>query len=153
MTQTYQFEELDHETREYLMLAKDKHGKGMPGIFAAKPFYLPLIGMLVGFGIMVATLVATFPPILPPVQEALLQTAGFMCGGWMVIAALRVWTSGRSGKYAGHFVYTDSEHLYEGTGGVVHITDLNELREAKSIQNFNEGKYKNTSITVKVGKD
>jgi hypothetical protein len=153
MTQTYQFEELDHETREYLMLAKDKQGIGMPGIFASRPFYLPVIGTLVGFGIMIATLVATFPPTLPPVQEALLQTAGFLCGGWMIVAALRVWTSGKSGKYAGHFVYADSEYLYEGNGGVVHVTDLVDLRDAKAVQNFNEGKYKTTSITIKLGKD
>jgi hypothetical protein len=153
MTQKYQFEELDLETREYLMLARDKQGKGMPGIYAGRKFYLPLVGLLLGFGVMIATLIATFPPTLPPAQEAMLQTAGFLLGGWMVVAALRVWTAGKSGKYAGHFVYADPENLYEGKGSVVHVTDLNDLRDAKAVQNFNEGKYKNTSITIKIGKD
>jgi hypothetical protein len=151
MTETYQFEELDRETRDYLMQARETNGQGMPGIFAAKPNHLPLIGVLVGFGIIIFTLLVTFPPTLPPTKEAFLQTAGFLLGGWMVVAAMRVWMSGKSGRYAGHFVYTDAEYLYEGKGGLVHVTDLANLRDAKAVKNFNEGKYQNTSIGVKVG--
>jgi hypothetical protein len=153
MTETYQFEELDRETRDYLMQARETHGQGMPGIFAPKTNHLPLLGMLFGFGIIIFTLFVTFPPTLPPTKEAFLQTAGFLLGGWMVVAAMRVWMSGKSGRYAGHFVYTDAEYLYEGKGGVVHVTDLANLRGAKAVQNFNEGKYQNTSISVKVGHD
>jgi hypothetical protein len=153
MTHTYQVEELDAETRDYLYQACEKQGKDMPGIFAAKPNSLPLIGMGVGFGVMIVTVMATFPPTLPPTKEACLQTAGFLLGGWMVIAAMRVWMSGKSGKYVGHFVYADAENLYEGNGGNVHITDLGDLRDAKAVQNFNSGKYQNTSITIKVRHD
>ncbi len=153
MTETYQFEELDSETRSYLWQAREKNGKGLPGIFVAKPNYLPLLGTLIGFGIMIATLIATVPPTLPPMKEACLQTAGFLLGGWMVLAALRIWTSGKSGKFAGHFVYADADYLYEGNGGVVYITELTGLRDAKAAQILNDGKYQSTSITIKVGHD
>jgi hypothetical protein len=153
MTQSFQFEELDGETREYLHQARESNGKGMPGIFAGKSNHLPLLGMLFGFGIIVLTLLVTFPPTLPPTKEALLQTAGFLLGGWMIVAAMRVWMSGKSGKYAGHFVFVDADYLYEGKGGVVHVTDLANMRSAKAVKNFNEGKYQNTSITLKVGHD
>lgn len=150
--ETYQFEELDGETREYLLYARDKAGKGSPGVFASQPNYLPVIGVVVGFAVMVATLFLTFPPTSHPVREAMLQTAGFLLGGWMVLAALRVWAGARSGSYAGHFVYADPENLYEAKGGTVEVTDLYELTDAKAIANFNEGKYQNTDVTLKIGK-
>ena len=152
MPTTFHFEELDHETRDYLHMAREQNGKGMPGIFCPKSNNLPVIGMIVGFVIIIATVIVTFPPTLPPTKEALLQTAGFLLGGWMIVAAMRVWMSGKSGKYGGHFIYADPDNLYVGKGGVVEITDLYELRDAKAVQNFNEGKYTGTDITLKVGK-
>lgn len=153
MTETYQFEELDPETRHYLTQARESSGKGMPGIFAEKPNYLPIIGVLVGFCIVIATVLATFPPTLPPTQEAMLQTAGFMLGGWMILAAMRVWMGGKSGRYAGHFIYADAENLYEGNGGSVQVTGLTNMRDATSYQNHNNGKYQSTDITIKIPKE
>lgn len=145
MSKAFQFEELDAETREYLLLAKEKQGKGVPGIFAPRSNSWPIIGMLFGFGIMILTLLVTFPPTDPPVKEAMLQTAGFVLGGWMVIAAFRVWTSR---KHAGHFVYADAENLYEASGSTVEITDLLDLRNAKATQNTSY-----TDIAIKVGSE
>ncbi|HKA07666.1 MAG TPA: hypothetical protein VKD71_10435 [Gemmataceae bacterium] len=153
MGDKYHFEELDTETRNYLMAARERQGKGLPGIYAGKSNYLPAIGIILGFVVMIGTLVLTFPPTEHPVKEAMLQTAGFMLGGWMIIAALRVWVGGRSGRYAGHFVYADPEYMYEADGSMIEVTDLYDLRDAKAVQNFNDGKYQNTSITVKLGKD
>jgi len=151
MTEKYQFHELDRETRDYLLLARDQRGNGLPGVFVGKTNLLAAVGLVVGFGVIIATVVMTFPPTDPPAKEAMLQTAGFLLGGWMVVAALRVWAAGRSGRYAGHFVYADPDFLYEADGSTVAVTDLAELREAKAVQNFNEGKYRNTAITVKCG--
>jgi len=148
MSKTYQFEELDQETRDYLQLAKEKQGKGVPGIFAPRSNSWPIIGMLGGFGIMVVTLLITFPPTDPPVKEAMLQTAGFVMGGWMVIAAFRVWTSS---KHAGHFVYADAENLYEAKGSVIEVTDLVDLRHAKATQGV--GNNNQTDIAIKVGNE
>jgi hypothetical protein len=152
MSDKYQFEELDGETRDYLVYARDQRGKGAPGVFAAKSFYLPVVGLTVGFVVMICTLFFTFPPTEHPVREAMLQTAGFLVGGWMVVAALRVWAGAKTGRYAGHFVYADPENLYEAKGSAVEVTDLYDLRDAKAVQNFNNGSYQNTDITLKIGK-
>jgi hypothetical protein len=152
MSEKYQLEELDSETRDYLLFARDNKGKGAPGMFAGKSFYLPAIGLAVGFVIMIVTVFLTFPPTEHPVREAMLQTAGFLVGGWMIVAALRVWAGSKMGGYAGHFVYADPENLYEAKGSTVEITDLYDLRDAKAIQNFNDGKYQNTDINLKIGK-
>ena len=99
MSQKYFVEELDVETRDYLLLARDKEGKGVPGIYVGKVNYLPILGLAFGFLAILATLIITVPPTEHPVKEAMLQTAGFMLGGWMIVAALRVWIGGKSGRY------------------------------------------------------
>ena len=154
MTEKYRFEELDRETRDYLLHARDQAGHGLPGVFVGQTDDLPVIGIVLGFAVIMATVLMTFPPTDPPVKEAMLQTAGFMLGGWMVLAAFRVWAGGKSGRYAGHFVYADPENLYRPTASTVEVTDLGEpaRRQGRS-PNFNEGKYQNTEITLKVGRD
>ncbi len=153
MADTYQFEELDAETRQYIGIVRAKNGKGMPGIYAGKSNYLPWVGIFLGSVVLIGTLVATFPPTEHPIKEAMLQTAGVLVGLWLILAAFRVWMAGASGRYAGHFVYVDPETLYEGRGSSVRVTDLIDLREANAVQNFNEGNYQNTSIKLKLGKD
>lgn len=153
MPETFQFEQLDAETRAYLLLVRDKAGQGVPGIYVEKANYLPVLGLCGGFGVVIATVLMTFPPTDEPAKEALLQTAGVLLGAWLIVAALRVWFAGKAGSYAGHFVYADPETLYEASGSTVRTTSLVDLREAQAVPNFNEGNYKNTAITVKVGGD
>ncbi|HEX3148574.1 MAG TPA: hypothetical protein VHR66_10850 [Gemmataceae bacterium] len=153
MTEKYRFEELDRETRDYLVLARSEEGKGAPGMFIGQTDYWPIVALILGFAIIILTVIFAFPPVDPPMKEAMIQTAGFLLGGWLVIAAIRVWAAGKSSNYAGNFIYADPENLYQASGSTIRITDLGELREAKAVQNFNEGKYQNTSITLKVGHD
>jgi hypothetical protein len=153
MTDKYRFEELDQETRDYLLYAREHQGQGMPGLYVGQTNALPVIGIVLGFAVIITALIMTFPPTDPPIKEAMLQTAGLLLGGWMIIAAFRVWTASKSGKYAGHFVYADPENMYVADGSSVEVTNLAELREAKAVQNFNQGKYQNTSITLKLGHD
>jgi hypothetical protein len=150
MTEKYGFEEFDRETRDYLLHVRDEAGHTMPGVYIGTPNYLPVIGLILGFVVIIVTVAVTLPPTDPPVKEALLQTAGFLFGGWLVLAAVRVWMGGSSGRYAGHFVYADPEYLYEVNGSTVTVTDLADLREAKAVQNYNEGKYQNTTVTLRI---
>lgn len=149
MTEKYRFEELDRETRDYLRAARDRDGADVPGIFVRKPDYLPLVGLLLGFLIIVVTVVITIPPTDPPVKEALLQTAGLVLGGWLVLAAVRVWMSGKVGGYAGHFVYADPDYLYDASGAEIEVIDLADLREVKGVANTNEGKFQSTSLRLR----
>jgi hypothetical protein len=150
MTDKYRVEELDHETRDYLLLAREQDGRGLPGFYVNGSDHAPVVGIIAGFVVIVVTVLITIPPTDPPAKEAMLQTAGLLLGGWMILAAFRVWTAGKSGRYAGHFIYADPEFLYQASGSTLEVTDLANLREAKAVQNFNEGKYQNTAITLKL---
>lgn len=148
MTDKYRLEELDHETREYLLLAREQQGRGMPGYFVGKADGGPVVGIVLGFAAIIATVLMTFPPTDPPAKEAMLQTAGFLFGGWLILAAFRVWGARKAGRNAGHFVFADPDSLYEASGSTVAVTDLSNLREAKAAQNFKDGKYQYTEITL-----
>jgi hypothetical protein len=150
MTDKYRLEELDHETREYLRLAREQDGRGLPGFYLGQTDVGPVAGIIAGFVIIVITVLITFPPTDQPAKEAMLQTAGFLLGGWLILAAFRVWAAGKSGRYAGHFVYADPNFLYDANGSTLQVTELADLREAKAVPNFNDGKYKNTAINLKL---
>jgi hypothetical protein len=148
MTDKYRLEELDHETRDYLRVAREQDGRGLPGFYVGQTDVGPVAGIIAGFVVIVITVLITFPPTDPPAKEAMLQTAGFLLGGWLILAAFRVWAAGKFGRYAGHFVYADPNFLYDANGSTLNVTELADLREAKAIPNFNDGKYKNTAITL-----
>jgi hypothetical protein len=148
--QTYPFETLDDATREYLRQARDSGGHKMPGIIVRKSNYLPAVGLVVGAFLIALTLVFTIPPSFfdSPLHTAMLQTAGFLSGGWLILAALRVWAMRNSHSYLGNFVYADALRIWDASGAKVTVTDIDELDEANATQNFNEGKYQNTTIDL-----
>src|SRR4051794_38517608 len=99
MPTTFVFEELDAATRDYLLAARDRQGKGMPGVFVKGSNALPLLGCILGPIIMFGVLFFTWVPdqiYTDPNKLAFLQTAGVLVGGWMVLAAFRSWASRRS---------------------------------------------------------
>ena len=148
MTTKYHFRELDDATQKYLLAARDSRGNGMPGLFVPQSSYLPLIGLLLGIGLVFGVLLITLPPLDDPFKVALLQTAGIMLGGWMVVAAVRVWAARSGRSYLGHFVYADASWLWEAKGAFVRVTDLDGLRGASASDNFNQGKYQSTTVSL-----
>src|SRR3954464_737476 len=100
MTETYHLEELDRETRDYLAHARERLGRGLPGLYVGQTDAMPLLGIVLGFAVIIATVLMTMPPTAPPAKEAMLQTAGLMLGGWLILAAFRAWAAARSGRYA-----------------------------------------------------
>jgi hypothetical protein len=153
MTEHYRFEEFDRDTRDYLLLARDQQGRGVPGIYLGMSDWLPAVGLVLGFVVLIVTVTITVPPTDPPIKEALLQTAGLLFGGWLILAALRVWSASRSDRYAGRFDYADPDYLYRARGSAVTVIDLGDLREAKAVQNFSDGRYQSTSINLKLGRE
>src|SRR5262245_44602744 len=133
MTEKFRLEELDHDTRDYLRLAREQDGRGLPGFYLGQTDVGPVAGIIAGFVVIVITVLITFPPTGPPAKEAMLQTAGFLLGGWLILAAFRVWAAGKSGRYAGHFVYADPNFLYDANRSTLNVTELADLRGAKAI--------------------
>jgi len=157
MAQTFVFEELDSTTRDYLTAVRDGDGYGAPGVFVPSSSSMASCGCISGVVIVAFTLIATlttWPADLvyqDPGAVALLQTAGLLTGGWLLVAALR--TPGAKGNksQAGHWVYADSLFLYEAYREQVKITAIDEIEEANVTHNYNEGKYQNSVLRLDAG--
>lgn len=153
MSQKYFLQELDEATREYLLAVRDAEGERMPGVFVPRTNYLPIVGVIVGPILIIAVLIFTLGSVDDPVRTALLQTAALLLGGWLVVAAVRVWVMQRGRNYLGHFVYVDSAWLYEAKGSTVTIASLKNLLGAEGTDHYNEGAYQSTAVEVRLAKD
>ncbi|MBI3408339.1 MAG: hypothetical protein HY040_08280 [Planctomycetes bacterium] len=145
MTKTFIFEELDDVTQSYLRKARDSKGLHMTGVFALQGSYLPWFGLFGGLAVIILAFWFTLPPLGEPVKAAMLQAAGLLLGGWMIVAAVRVWSSRRS---LGNFVFADGVRLWEGRGEALRVTDLAGLEWVDAKDNYNEGKYTGTAFTL-----
>ena len=156
MATTYLFEELDEATRDYLTAVRAAEGSGSPGVFAATKDSLPGCGCIAGPIVVIATLLGTLPTwtgviFNDPVGVALLQTAGFLVGGWLLAAGFR---GNGSSKNAGTWVYADPLHLYEAYREQVTITPIEELSDAHYTHNYDSnGNYQNSVIAISIGRD
>src|SRR5262249_37108269 len=137
--------------REYLTTVRNADGRGAPGVFAPVGDSLAGYGYLAGAGVIALTLALTLTSWLgvvykDPTRVALLQTAGLVLGGWLVVAGLR--SAGVQGtrKLAGHWVYVDPLHLYEAFRERVRVTPIHDIAEASYTHNYNNGAYQNSVI-------
>lgn len=152
MPTTFVFEELDAATRDYLLAARARQGKGMPGVFVKQSNPLPVLGCILGPILIVFILIFTLIPTQiynNPDGLACLQTAGLMLGGWMVLAAFRSWMSGSSRRVAGHWTYADPLNLYEANAEQVKVTPMKDIVEAAAVHNVNNGSYQNSVLKLK----
>ena len=155
MSSTFILEELDDETRNYLIAARNWRGRGLPGVYAPRKNSWPGVGCLVGLVLVIGTPILTMTNVSDvvyndPDRVALLQTAGLLLGGWMCAAAFRVWSRGKGAdvRTAGYWVYADARHLYEAAGEQVTVTPLADLQGAKYRHTYSENKYQKTAVTV-----
>src|ERR1700722_11225073 len=153
MSDTFNFEELDDATREYLVAARDSQGKGMPGMFAATKSQLAGCGCLTGLVLVPLTLVATLTDWIgvvysDPIAVAFLQTAGLLLGGWLILSHFR--GKGRRGdsRTAGLWAYMDALHLYVAYQEQVTITPVEEMIDASFTHNYNNGTYQNSVVKI-----
>jgi len=148
-TQKFQVEELDQESRDYLLAIRDSKGDGMPGAYVPQSNNLAGCGCLCGILVLGGTLaIASNQMTKEPLAVAMLQTAGILLGGWLIIYAIRVWMFKKGRGFAGNFIYADAQTLWECRGSSVTVTDLSELVEARQTKNYNNDKYQNTAIEV-----
>lgn len=151
VTQTLQFEQLDDASREYLTRVRAINGQGMPGVYVPVTDSLPGFGCFFGILVLLLTVVASAVLIdEEPLAVAMLQTAGILLGGWLVVYALRSWMKGR--KSIGSFVYADAQTLWQCSGSTVRVTNLAQLSEAMGVhRSNNQGAYTHTVVTVRAG--
>ena len=128
--QRYESEELDQATLDYLHRVVRGGGRGMPGLYydaddgkVSGPG-LPVWGFVAGPVVMLLTFALTFDSTRSPVPVALLMTAGYFLGGWLLVAATRCTIArGRAG-YLGYFEYIDPLYLWHGRGTAVEVEPL-----------------------------
>lgn len=154
MATTFLFEELDDATREYLMAVRDAEGSGSPGVFAPTNDSLPGCGCIAGPVVIIATLLLTIPTWTgivfdSPPRVAILQTAGLLVGGWLLVAGFR----GKGGsKNAGTWVYVDSLHMYEAYREQVTVTNIEDVSDAHYTHNYDSnGNHQNSVINIALG--
>lgn len=155
MSTTFIFEELDGATREYLTAVRDNEGAGSPGVFASTSDSLPGCGCIAGPIVIGLTAVFTLTTWLfnvivhEPYAVACLQTAGFLLGGWLLLAKFRA----RGGSNAGTWVYVDPLHLYEAFREQVTITRIDDVADANYTHNYDSnGNYQNSVVNIVIGR-
>ena len=156
MSQKFVFDELDEATRDYLTAVRDAEGSGAPGVFAPTSSALAGCGCIAGPIIIIATLLFTLTSWInviydDPTRVALLQTAGLVVGGWLLVAAARSAAAKKSRKFAGYWVYADPLYLYEANREQIKITRIDDVVEANFTHNYNNGSYQNSKIRILLG--
>jgi len=156
MSQTFIFEELDEATHDYLIAVRDNEGSGAPGVFAPSSSSMAGCGCIAGPIIVLVTLIFTLTNWIDviyddPVRVALLQTAGLLLGGWLLLAGIRSSASKGSKRVAGHWVYVDPLHMYEALREQVTVTRIDDAVEANFTHNYNNGNYQNSVIRILLG--
>lgn len=120
---SYQYEQLDADAKAYLRFVRDGKGRGSPGVFLPFKSKKPTWALIVGLLVMALFLWIGYTSTKAGWAVALLQTAGVLLGGWMVVFAFRRWLANPD-KYAGHFVYFDPEHVFYGMGEEIQIAKV-----------------------------
>lgn len=154
MSQTFNFEELDQATHDYLVAVRDAEGGGTPGVFVPGSDSLPGCGCIMGPIIIGTTLALTLTDWIDVIQYeprgvAMLQTAGLLLGGWLLAAGFRSNNKG-SDKVAGCWAYADPLYLYEAFREQVTVTPIDDVVEAQFTHNYNNGSYQSSVVTIRL---
>jgi hypothetical protein len=129
MLRTVAYSQLDSASKSYLRSVRQAGGRGMPGVFQATPDSRALLAFVLGLVILPLFLWLGYGTNKAAWAMALLQTAGVMLGGWLMLYAVRRWVAGMD-NYAGKFVYFDPEHVFVGQGEELKYARLDEDTEA-----------------------
>lgn len=120
---SFQYEQLDADTKAYLRFVRDGRGRGSPGVFIPFKSSKPIWAIIVGPLVFLLFLGIGYTSTKAGWAVAMLQTAGVMLGGWLIVFAIRRWTVNPD-KFAGHFVYFDPDHAFYGLGEEIQVAKL-----------------------------
>jgi hypothetical protein len=131
----------------------------MPGMFAPTRSQLTGFVLAAGIGLVLGTLYVTLTTWIDglrvvcdePIRVAMLQTAGLVAGGWLILAYFRMKGTKGNARIAGQWVYMDPLNLYVALHEQVAVTDVSDVEEASFTHNYNNGSYQNSVIRIALG--
>jgi hypothetical protein len=140
------FEELDDETRAYLQEVRERRGNRTPGVYVGGGNAWPVVAFILGPIIMLVSLSESFLSTKDAWAVAMLQTAGVMLGGWMVVYAFRRWFASPR-RFVGFFTYFDPTHVYQAAGDTVTVTDVSDFSQVDVRHQYSSGTYSGSRVT------
>lgn len=132
MLRTIDYAQLDDDTKAYLRAVRNGNGVGSPGVFHPMSSGMPVVAFLAGLAVIPLFVWAGYSSNKPAWANAMIQTAGVVLGGWMILYAIRRWTASAD-KYAGQFYYFDPLHVFVGQGEQLQYAHIREEMSAEPV--------------------
>jgi hypothetical protein len=132
MLRTIDVSQLDENTKAYLKVVRIARGTGSPGLYHTVSSGMPIVAFIAGLLILAFLVWAGYSSNKPAWANAMIQTAGVLLGGWLMLYAVRRWLAGTE-NYVGHFYYFDPKHVYVGQGDQLQYARLSDDVEAEPI--------------------
>ncbi|MCU0703486.1 MAG: hypothetical protein MUF18_05860 [Fimbriiglobus sp.] len=125
MLRTIAYSQLDPDTKAYLRAVRQARGRGTPGVFEASSDNRAALALILGAIILPVLVCMGYGTNKAAWAMAMIQTAGVMLGGWLILYAFRRWFASMD-SYAGKFVYFDPQNVFVGKGEDLQYARLNE---------------------------
>ena len=127
-SKTFIFEELDQPSKDYLLAIGKNKGNGYPGFYTYKSnswWAFLVAGIVFLGGIPVVNFADTFAE---PKAQAMLQTALFLVGGWLVMLSFR-----RGGFFSNasdlcSFIFVDGKYYWNWNHYSVDVSNLENIK-------------------------
>ena len=130
---TFIFEELDQQSKDYLLAISKNKGIGFPGVYASKLNY----GILcILFGILslpIHIFISSIDQFAEPLALAMLQTALFMVTLWVQVRAFRLFGFIRTKN---HFVFVDAKYYWDCNNYSARVVNIENIKSFEC--NFND---------------
>lgn len=153
MSQLNQLSELDDATRGYLKSVKEGRASGYPGVYVEGPSESPMLALIIGLVILVTTVFITVGSTDDAARTALLQTAGFILGGWLILSAFRTWLAVGRGTNLGRFQYADPNYVWIVEGTTVRSIPIPEIGAVRHNDITAKDKYIRTETILDTAHD
>jgi len=132
MLRTMETSKLDGESLAYLQRVKRSGGRGTAGLYVSGSEQASgWLYLIIGVVVMPLFLWIGYTTNKPAWANAMIQTAGVLLGGWMIVAFLRLSVFGQ-GKL-GNFVLLDPNRVYVANGEEFQFADLDGETEAEPV--------------------
>ena len=134
-SKTFIFEELDQPSKDYLLAIGKNKGDGFLGFYSYKSnswWVFLLAGIVFLGGIPFVNLVDTFAE---PKAQAMLQTALFLTGGWLMMLSIRRGGFFSTGSNLSSFIFVDEKYYWNWNHYSVDVVNIENTKLFECLYN------------------